>query len=187
MANPTPTSPNAPDEDSHANMGRRSFLIGAVAGGTLVATHALITAEPAEAAKGTKLPKLRKNKDHVPFDIVPEVGESVAGGLDLTTVAISVDGSGVQHASFELFFDRYEEGKSVREITDKIEKLALVDANLHRPPVCLLTWGTGLSFKCILESFSLRITAFRAEPDGQPQAVLPLGAVMRTTFQVVPG
>jgi hypothetical protein len=186
MANPTPTSQDAIDKDTQASMDRRSFLIGAVAGGTLVATHALITAEPAEAAKGTKLPKRRKNKDHVPFDIVPEVGDSVAGVLDLTTVAVSDDGMGVQHISFELFFDRYEEGKSVREHTDKIEKLALVDADIHRPPTCLLTWGTGLSFKCILESFSLRITAFRAEPDGTPQAVLPLGAVMRTTFQVVP-
>ncbi len=186
MANATPTSQDALEEDARATMDRRSFLIGAVAGGTLVATHALITAEPAEAAKGTKLPKRRKDKDHVPFDIVPEVGESAAGILDLTTVDVSDDGAGVRHLSCELFFDRYEEGTSVREITDKVETLALVNQELHRPPVCLLTWGTGLSFRCILESFSLRITAFRAEPEGTPQAVLPLGAVMRTTFQVVP-
>src|SRR2546425_9414736 len=38
----------------------------------------------------------------------------------------------------------------------KIEKLALVHQELHRPPVVLMSWGKGLLFKCVLERFSLR-------------------------------
>lgn len=166
---------------------RRRFLLLAAASGTLAATHSLLEASPAEAAKGNRLPRARKNKDRIPVDIVPEVGESVSGTLDMTTIARSKSPTGVDQISFELHFDRYEEGKSVRETTDKIEKLALVHQELHRPPTALLTWGTGLAFKCVLESFTLRFTAFRAEPDGTPQAIVPLGAVMRTTFQVIEG
>src|SRR5262245_40298169 len=85
-------------------------------------------------------------------------------GLDAPTLEFT---SGEPYrCQFELFFDRYEEGKSVREMTDKIEKLALVNQELHRPPTALLTWGTGLAFKCILESFSLRCTLFL--DDGTP-------------------
>ncbi|HEV2193383.1 MAG TPA: hypothetical protein VGR54_07195 [Nitrosopumilaceae archaeon] len=60
--------------------------------------------------------------------------------------------------SFELFFDTYEEGKSVRELTDKIEKLSLVN-DPHRPPQCMVKWGST-QFKCILESFSTKYTLF---------------------------
>jgi hypothetical protein len=63
----------------------------------------------------------------------------------------------------ELFFDRYEEQASVKEITDNIEKLSLVHPDLHRPAVALLTWGKELSFKCILESFSTKYTLFSEE------------------------
>lgn len=95
-------------------------------------------------------------------------------GLDAPTLEFT---SGEPYrCQFELFFDRYEEGKSVREITDQIEKLTLVNGELHRPPVALLTWGTGLSFKCILESFSLRFTLFLE--DGTP-----VRAVMNTTWK----
>jgi nucleoid-associated protein YgaU len=51
-----------------------------------------------------------------------------------------------------------------------------VHQELHRPPVALLTWGTGLAFKCILESFSLRFTLFLE--DGTP-----VRAVMNTTWK----
>ncbi len=191
MSHGNPTSLAAPDEPSLSRpapaVDRRRFLLLAAAGGTLAAAHALSEARPAEAAKGNRLPRARKSKDRVPVEIVPEIGDAVAGTLDMTTIARSKDSAGVEHLTCELHFDRYEEGKSVRELTDKVERLALVNPELHRPPTALLTWGTGLAFKCVLESFSLRLTAFRAEPDGAPQAVIPLGAVMRTRFQVVEG
>lgn len=76
----------------------------------------------------------------------------------------------------ELFFDGYEEKKSVRKFTDAIEKLALVNPEIHRPPECLVSWGTGLCFKCILESFNLRFTLFL--DDGTP-----VRAVMNCVFK----
>ncbi len=60
-------------------------------------------------------------------------------GLDAPTLEFT---SGEPYRlEMELFFDRYEEGKSVREFTDKIEKLALVNQELHRPPTALA--GSG--------------------------------------------
>jgi hypothetical protein len=83
--------------------------------------------------------------------------ENQQGDLEFT--------AGAPHSvQFELFFDRYEEGKSVREYTDKIAKL--VQPGQKRPPVAILTWGTGRAFKCVLESFSLRYTLFL--DDGTP-------------------
>jgi len=76
----------------------------------------------------------------------------------------------------ELFFDTYEQRTDVREPTDKIEKLALVSQELHRPPTVLVTWGTSLAFKCVLESFSLRFTLFL--DDGTP-----VRAVMNAVFK----
>jgi nucleoid-associated protein YgaU len=77
--------------------------------------------------------------------------------------------------SFELIFDTYDAGKNVRETTDKLEKLGAVHQELHRPPVLLLTWGTGLTFKCVLERFNLRYTLFLE--DGTP-----VRAVANCTF-----
>jgi len=71
-----------------------------------------------------------------------------------------------EELEFELFFDGYEKGESIRKVTDKIEKLALVDGEIHRPPVCVLTWGTGLTMKCVLKRFDLTFSLFGA--DGTP-------------------
>src|SRR5688500_12860386 len=50
-------------------------------------------------------------------------------GLDAPTLEFT---SGEPYRiQFELFFDRYEEGKSVREVTDKIEKLALAQKDIR--------------------------------------------------------
>jgi hypothetical protein len=66
---------------------------------------------------------------------------------------------------FDLFFDRYEEGKSVRELTDKIEKLSVVD----------LTWGSH-DYAGTLASASTRFTLFL--DDGTP-----VRAVMSTVWK----
>jgi hypothetical protein len=68
--------------------------------------------------------------------------------------------------SVELFFDTYESKKDVRaEHTDKIMKLALVDADKHRPPLVMFSWG-GFTFKGVVEALTLRYTMFL--PDGKP-------------------
>lgn len=75
----------------------------------------------------------------------------------------------------ELFFDRYEEGKSVRESVEKIEALALVNPELHRPPTIPFTWGS-LEFKGVLDTFQTRYTLFL--DDGTP-----VRAVMSVIFK----
>lgn len=68
--------------------------------------------------------------------------------------------------SVELFFDTYEDKKDVRtEHCEKIMTLALVDADKHRPPLVMFSWG-GFTFKGVVESLTLRYTMFL--PDGKP-------------------
>jgi len=68
--------------------------------------------------------------------------------------------------SVELFFDTYEVKKDVsKEHTDAIMKLALVDEDLHRPPLVQFCWGTFL-FEGFVESLTLRYTMFL--PNGKP-------------------
>ena len=75
----------------------------------------------------------------------------------------------------ELFFDTSEEKTDVREYTDKIEKLMLVNAQEHRPPLLRFSWGS-LSFECVLEDLVQRFTLFKS--DGTP-----LRAILRAVFK----
>lgn len=100
-------------------------------------------------------------------------------GLDAPTLEFT---SGEPYRlEMELFFDRYEEGKSVREFTDKIEKLALVHQELHRPPTalagfgCVVTWGDK-TYACEIEKTETRFTLFL--DDGTP-----VRAVMNIVFK----
>ena len=67
--------------------------------------------------------------------------------------------------SVELFFDTYEDKKSVKEYTDQLMEMALVDADKHRPPAIQFTWG-DLTFEGFVESLTLRYTMFLS--DGKP-------------------
>ena len=94
-------------------------------------------------------------------------------GLDSPTLEFT---SGEPYRlQMELFFDTYEEGKSVRELTDKIEKLALVNAEKHRPPTILLNF-VGSTYEGVLESAQTRFTLFK--DDGTPVV-----AVMNTVWK----
>ncbi len=69
----------------------------------------------------------------------------------------------------ELFFDAYElegEARDVRQWTDELEVMQLVNPDVHRPPILLFIWGKKLKFKCILQQLSLRFTMFL--DDGTP-------------------
>lgn len=80
--------------------------------------------------------------------------------------------------SVELFFDVYEEkdaARDVRTFTDKIEELAFVNPDKHRPPILLFCWGKKLQFRCILTQLSQRFTMFL--DDGTP-----VRAVLNATF-----
>ncbi len=99
-------------------------------------------------------------------------------GLDAPTLEFT---SGEPYRmEMDLFFDGYEEGKNVREYTDKIEKLALVNQELHRPPTlvapaCLVTWGSE-TYTCEIERTQTNYTLF--SEDG-----IPLRAVMNIVFK----
>jgi hypothetical protein len=151
-------------ERNPTDLDRRDFLRTLAAVGVVAGTLS-IESKQAEAASCPKFPKTKKSKDVVPVRIQSEVGDDISGRMDLRTVERSPAGSPPTIA-VELIFDQYEEGKCVREHTDKIETLALVHQELHRPPTALLTWGTGLAFKCILESFRTAFALFL--DDGTP-------------------
>ncbi len=84
------------------------------------------------------------------------------------------EGGGSRTLTLSLFFDSYEgdEGaKDVRTHTKKVADLARFDGDLHRPPVCLVSWGgTGeehdLPFKGVVTSLTQKFTMFL--PDGTP-------------------
>jgi len=77
--------------------------------------------------------------------------------------------------SVELFFDVYEEktadARDVRTFTDKIENMAHVNPDKHRPPILLFCWGKKLQFRCLLKQLTPAFTMFL--DDGTPvRAVL---------------
>lgn len=125
-----------------------------------MAAIAKLTIQPEE---GNKIEAMFNPKQYV-FTKSANWKEHNIQGLDAPTMEFTSGEPYKLH--FELFFDRYEEGKSIREFTDPLEKLSLVDPEKHRPLTALLTWGKGLAFKCVLASFSLRFTLFL--DDGTP-------------------
>jgi hypothetical protein len=96
-------------------------------------------------------------------------------------------GGGPATLAATLIFDSTEDGKDVREITDRLVKLMKVDEHLknkldkggggghggghsnsqqHRPPTCTFTWGHILSFTGALQKLQLDFVLFL--PDGKP-------------------
>src|SRR5471032_1367275 len=86
-----------------------------------------------------------------------------APGLDLPEQEFTSGNPAV--LAVELFFDTYEAKTSVKEHTDKIMSLALVNADKHRPPMVLFSWG-DTKFQGVIESLTLRYTMFLS--DGKP-------------------
>ena len=70
------------------------------------------------------------------------------GGLGLDHPRLSFHGGASRTLTLSLFFDTYEEDgtqKDVRVHTNKLAQLARYDGRLHRPPVCLISWGPNLA------------------------------------------
>lgn len=86
-----------------------------------------------------------------------------SAGLDAPEMQFTT-GQG-ETLSLELFFDTYEDGSNVRAHTDKLHSLALIDPELHRPPLVVVTWGK-LKFQGVVESINHRFTMFLE--DGTP-------------------
>jgi hypothetical protein len=70
--------------------------------------------------------------------------------------------------SAELMFDMFEDmGDVYATYISRLENLALIDADLNRPPLCTFTWGSNLPvFKGVLEDLNVKYTLFL--PDGTP-------------------
>jgi nucleoid-associated protein YgaU len=71
--------------------------------------------------------------------------------------------------TLDLFFDTYEKradieaGSDVTKLTEKVVALTTVEehGDLHRPPICTLSWGQfGSFFQGVLESLTQRYTLF---------------------------
>ncbi len=175
-----PHVPSEPDTDvseqsalepDHTAVDRRSFIRGAaVVGAVVVGVTALVP--PAEAAKRC-YPLPPKKPSVVDLTIESETGVTLPGSMDLDTVKV-VSGT----LTVTLHFDRYEDGGSIVSTMDSLTTLTLVDADLHRPPRLLLTWGTGKkiqSFRGVLEGVSVAYTASLA--DGTPVGALAVARI----------
>lgn len=84
--------------------------------------------------------------------------------------------------NLDLIFDTYDPvqkgtKKNLKDYTDNLLKLAAVEGDRHRPPVCELSWGTAsIFFKGVLERLELQFTLFLE--DGTP-----VRATCRCTFK----
>lgn len=83
--------------------------------------------------------------------------EKRGGGLSLKSVAPSVPGA-------SLFLS--PDATSVKEYTDQMAELAQINQELHRPPLCKLSWGNFEIFRGVLNSLNQNFTMFM--PDGMP-------------------
>jgi hypothetical protein len=61
--------------------------------------------------------------------------------------------------TFELFFDRYEQNLPVQLEVGIIEKMAMINAELHRPPIVRFIWGS-FWFKGVFKEVQTRYTMF---------------------------
>ena len=94
-------------------------------------------------------------------------------GLDSPPVQFTMGNR--ERLSMEPFFDTSEEKTDVREYTEKIKELMVVNAQEHRPPLLRFSWG-ALSFDCVLEDLVQRFTLF--SNDGTP-----LRAILKVVFK----
>jgi nucleoid-associated protein YgaU len=122
--------------------------------------------------------------DQIPVLFNPEeytVNKSVnfaqTGVPGLSAPIIQFVNGGLETLAMELFLDTYEEhregnrvrnraGDDVRVLVRAITGLMAVDPTTHAPPVLLFTWGSSLSFTCVLAQAQQRFTMFM--PDGTP-------------------
>lgn len=124
----------------------------------------------------TKVPFLF-NPNELTIERTNQFAEVSTPGLPSSTFRF-VKG-GARTLTMDLFFDTYEQGKDVREYTDKItgwdlgssenrssaKGLMDIDSELHAPPICLFVWG-AFTFSCIIERVTKKFTMFL--PDGVP-------------------
>jgi phage protein U len=105
---------------------------------------------------GTRIQALFNPKEYTIAKSVPW-NPHASAGLDAPEMQFTT-GQG-ETLNLELFFDTYEEGANVRTHTEQLHQLALIDSEIHRPPLLLVSWG-ALMFRGVVESISHRFTMF---------------------------
>jgi phage protein U len=105
---------------------------------------------------GTRIQALFNPKEYTIAKSVPW-NPHASAGLDAPEMQFTT-GQG-ETLNLELFFDTYEEGTNVRTHTEQLHQLALIDSEIHRPPLLLVSWG-ALMFRGVVESISHRFTMF---------------------------
>ena len=85
------------------------------------------------------------------------------------SVAISQDPKAGTTVRMELVFDAFgQPGVSIQGVTGAVAQLATVDADKHRPPMVMFTWGTGAR-RSVLLGFADTTTGYSLFlPDGTP-------------------
>lgn len=121
---------------------------------------------------GEEIPVLFNPKEYVIEKKTPW-SEMNVFGMDSPPVQFTMGER--KRLSMELFFDTSEVKEDVREYTNKIETLMLVNAQEHRPPILRFSWG-NLSLDCVLEDLVQRFTLFR--DDGTP-----MRAILKVVFK----
>ena len=105
---------------------------------------------------GTRIQALFNPKEYTIAKSVPW-NPHASAGLDAPEMQFTT-GQG-ETLNLELFFDTYEEGTNVRTHTEQLHQFALIDSEIHRPPLLLVSWG-ALMFRGVVESISHRFTMF---------------------------
>jgi hypothetical protein len=107
--------------------------------------------------------KVLFNPTQYSVDKANQIAEAAIPGLEAPILQY-VHGN-IRTLTMDLFFDTYEEGKDVREATDKIYNLLKIDSSTHAPPICGISWG-NFKFRGVLDHVSGKFTLFLA--DGTP-------------------
>jgi len=64
-----------------------------------------------------------------------------------------------QTLRLDLFFDTYEQGTDVRNLTKKLTRLIDINSEMHAPPLCKFVWGK-LEFKAVIDNINQTYTMF---------------------------
>ncbi len=112
----------------------------------------------------------------VPGTAMP-VGQFVSGEAQVMTVNLFFDTFLMteDEISAKVSSPTRTDLKDVRNFTDMITKLMLIDSELHAPPICVFAWGS-FQFKGIVEKAAQKFTMFL--PSG-----IPVRAKLDVTFK----
>src|SRR4051794_3932383 len=118
------------------------------------------------------------NPTQYSIDKANQIAEAAIPGLEAPILQY-VHGN-TRTLSMDLFFDTYEEQDDVRDYTDQVFDLLLIDPDTHVPPICDVEWGS-FSFRGVLDHVSGKFTLFL--PDGTP-ARATLSVVFKEYIEV---